>query len=98
MACIYLSLADGYKKAVEELEALIGKPIPCIHIVGGGSKDWYLNELTASATGKTVYAGPTEATALGNILAQMLANRAFSSVPEARKAVAGSFAVTKICK
>lgn len=98
MACIYLSLADGYKKAVEELEALIGKPIPCIHIVGGGSKDWYLNELTASATGKTVYAGPTEATALGNILAQMLANRVFSSVPEARKAVAGSFAVTKICK
>ena len=57
-----------------------------------------MNELTASATGKTVYAGPTEATALGNILAQMLANRAFSSVPEARKAVAGSFAVTKICK
>lgn len=96
MACIYRSLAAGYRRAVEELEALTGKPVPCIHIVGGGSKDWYLNELTASETGKTVYAGPAEATALGNILAQMLAAGVFSTVEEARCAVARSFSVKEI--
>ena len=96
MACIYRSLAAGYRRAVEELETLTGKPVPCIHIVGGGSKDWYLNELTASETGKTVYAGPAEATALGNILAQMLAAGVFSTVEEARCAVARSFSVERI--
>ena len=96
MACIYRSLSAGYRLAVEELEALTGKPVPCIHIVGGGSKDWYLNELTASETGKTVYAGPAEATALGNILAQMLAAGIFPSVEEARRCVAKSFSVKEI--
>ena len=96
MACIYRSLAAGYRRAVEELEVLTGKPVPCIHIVGGGSKDWYLNELTASETGKTVYAGPAEATALGNILAQMLAAGVFSTVEQARRAVAQSFSVKEI--
>ena len=96
MACIYRSLAAGYRRAVKELEVLTGKPVPCIHIVGGGSKDWYLNELTASETGKTVYAGPAEATALGNILAQMLAAGVFSTVEQARRAVAQSFSVKEI--
>ena len=96
MACIYRSLAAGYRLAVEELETLTGKPVPCIHIVGGGSKDWYLNELTAAETGKTVYAGPTEATALGNILAQMLTAGIFSGVEEARRYVAQSFAIKEI--
>ncbi|HIQ58434.1 MAG TPA: rhamnulokinase [Candidatus Merdivicinus intestinavium] len=96
MACIYRSLADGYRKAVREMEDVVGIPVPCIHIVGGGSKDWYLNELTARATGKTVYAGPSEATALGNILAQMIAAGQYSTITEARRAVADSFAVKKI--
>lgn len=96
MLCIYRSLAYGYRKAVEELESLTGKVVPCIHIVGGGSKDWYLNRLTADVTGKTVCVGPTEATALGNVLAQMLAAGIFTSVKEARQAVAASFAVETI--
>ncbi len=96
MACIYRSLAEGYRKAVREMEEVVGVQVPCIHIVGGGSKDWYLNQLTAEFTGKTVYAGPAEATALGNILAQMLAEGIYSSVEEARKAVGESFAVRKI--
>ncbi len=96
MACIYQSLAEGYRKAVREMEEVVGISVPCIHIVGGGSKDWYLNELTAKATGKTVYAGPSEATALGNILAQMIAAGIYSGADEARKAVAKSFAVKEI--
>ena len=96
MACIYRSLAEGYKKAVEEMERVVGIPVPCIHIVGGGSKDWYLNQLTAEFTGKTVYTGPSEATALGNILAQLLAGGVFPGVDEARKAVAESFNVKEI--
>ena len=96
MACIYRSLAEGYRKAVREMEEVVGTEVPCIHIVGGGSKDWYLNQLTAEFTGKTVYAGPAEATALGNILAQMLAVGIYASVEEARKAVGESFAVRKI--
>ena len=96
MACIYRSLAEGYRKAVREMEEVVGIHVPCIHIVGGGSKDWYLNELTAEYTGKTVYAGPSEATALGNILAQMIAAGQYGSVEEARKAVADSFAVKRI--
>lgn len=96
MACIYRSLAEGYRKAVREMEEVVGIYVPCIHIVGGGSKDWYLNELTAEYTGKTVYAGPSEATALGNILAQMIAAGQYGSVEEARKAVADSFAVRRI--
>ncbi|MDR2746225.1 MAG: rhamnulokinase [Treponema sp.] len=69
--CIYLSLASSYKKAVDDLEAITGKKYPVISIIGGGSKDAYLNSLTARYTGKEIHAGPSEATALGNILLQM---------------------------
>ena len=96
MACIYQSLAEAYRKAVREMEEVVEISVPCIHIVGGGSKDWYLNELTAKVTGKTVYSGPSEATALGNILAQMIAAGEYSGVEDARKAVAASFAVKEI--
>ena len=61
--------------------------------MGGGSQDDYLNQLTANVTGKTVYAGPTEATAIGNILCQMMADGVLSSVEEARKAVKESFPI-----
>jgi rhamnulokinase len=69
--CIYTSLAKCYKVAIEDLEHVTGKKYPSISIIGGGSKDGYLNALTAEYTGKPVYAGPTEATAIGNILLQM---------------------------
>jgi rhamnulokinase len=69
--CIYLSLASSYKKAVDDLEAITGKKYPAISIIGGGSKDGYLNDLTARYTGKEIHAGPSEATAIGNILLQM---------------------------
>ena len=90
---VYQSLADCYKKSLSNLEAMTGKTYPAINIIGGGANAEYLNQLTANATGKTVYAGPTEATAIGNIVCQMLACGEFSSVREARSSVFDSFAV-----
>ena len=70
---VYTSLAKCYKNAIIDLEKITGINYPAISIIGGGSKDSYLNTLTAKYTGKTVFAGPTEATAIGNILLQMQA-------------------------
>jgi rhamnulokinase len=70
---VYTSLAQCYKTAIDDLERITGIKYPSISIIGGGSKDSYLNTLTAKYTGKTVFAGPSEATAVGNILLQMQA-------------------------
>lgn len=90
---VYQSLADCYKKSLRNLEAMTGKTYPAVNIVGGGANADYLNQLTANATGKTVYAGPTEATAIGNIVCQMLACGDLPSVTEARACIFDSFAV-----
>jgi rhamnulokinase len=84
--CIYLSLASSYKKAVDDLEAITGKKYPAISIIGGGSKDAYLNGLTARYTGKEIHAGPPEATAIGNILLQMR----YAGEAKPRKGFAGT--------
>ncbi len=89
-AVIYNSLAKYYKKTVEELEDVTGITFSSIHIVGGGSKAEYLNKLTACYTGKTVYAGPGEATAIGNIMVQMIANNELDSLTKARKCIMNS--------
>jgi len=68
---VYTSLATCYKTAILDLEKVTGKIYPSISVIGGGSKDGYLNALTSKYTGKTVYAGPAEATAVGNMLLQM---------------------------
>lgn len=70
---VYYSLANSYAKVVSEIESVTGEAVDCIQIVGGGSKDIYLNELTRKLTGKEVLTGPIEATALGNLKAQMIA-------------------------
>ena len=67
----YVSLADGYRKAIGDLERNTGKTYPAIYIVGGGAKNTYLNALTEAATGKRVIALPIEATAIGNLKVQM---------------------------
>lgn len=84
------SLADGYRRTVEGLEQMTGHPLDVIHIVGGGSKDDFLNRLTAKATGKKVLAGPSEATAMGNLLVQMLRRGEFESLAAARAAISRS--------
>lgn len=66
---VYQSLAICYKKAIDNLEGIAGKTYNSIHIIGGGSNATYLNQLTANATGKKIYAGPSEASVLGNMLA-----------------------------
>ena len=90
---IYNSLAKCYGDTVEEIEAITGKKYSTIYVVGGGSNAGYLNELTAKYTGRKVSAGPSEATAIGNVIVQMLHGGVFASLPEARTCVKESFDV-----
>ena len=77
----------------EEIEEITGKSYEAINIVGGGANADYLSQLTANSTGQTVYAGPTEATALGNLVAQMIWAGEYQSLEDARRAIFESFAV-----
>lgn len=90
-AVIYNSLAKCYSKTLAEIEGITGKWFDSIHIVGGGSNAEYLNQLTALATGKTVYAGPAEATAIGNLSAQMIAEGELKDLVDARNCIYKSF-------
>ena len=92
-AVVYRSLADCYDRSIRDLESMTGQTYEAINIVGGGANADYLNRLTANATGKTVYAGPTEATAIGNVSAQMLALGDFATVADVRSCIFDSFAV-----
>lgn len=94
--CIYHSLAKSYRERVSELETLEGRTLGSLHIIGGGCQDRMLNALTAAALNKEVYAGPVEATAIGNLVCQMIAGGVFKDLSEARECVAASFAVTKV--
>jgi rhamnulokinase len=88
---IFESLATTYGTVLENLETLIGRRINRIHIVGGGSRNELLNQLAADATGRTVIAGPAEATAAGNVLVQAIGAGIVSGVTEAREIVRRSF-------
>ncbi|MCR4727289.1 MAG: rhamnulokinase [Lachnospiraceae bacterium] len=90
---IYRSLAICYKNTVEELEEISGQKYNVINVVGGGANADYLNRLTALMTGRKVYAGPTEATAIGNLLAQMLEAGEVKNLQDARTLVFDSFEV-----
>ena len=85
--CVYDSLALFYKAVIEELETLTGKHIERIIIIGGGSKNNLLNKITAELTGKTVVTGPVEASALGNIISQLIAMNVVSDIQQARELV-----------
>jgi rhamnulokinase len=89
------SLAFKYRVVLELLEDVTGGRFDAIRIVGGGSRNRLLNQFTADATGRTVIAGPVEATALGNIAMQMLATGAVSSLDEARGIIERSFPVER---
>ncbi len=96
MQCVYASLAACYAKMIANLAKLTGKTYTSINIVGGGSKDGYLNALTAQATGLEVFAGPTEGTAIGNLVVQFIAGGEFTDLAEARAAIARSFDVSRV--
>ena len=89
--CIYESLALKYRYTVETIQELRGKKATVINVVGGGTKDRFLSQMTADACGLDVTAGPEEATAIGNLMAQAMAAGEIASLSEARQVVANSF-------
>lgn len=91
MQSIYAGLSTAYARSVKLLSEITGQTIECIHIVGGGSKDDYLDDLTAKACSIPVLTGPTECSVLGNILSQMICEGVFTDIVGARRAVAESF-------
>ncbi|MBU8571243.1 rhamnulokinase [Bacillus subtilis] len=91
--CIYSNLAIIYAIAIKELETITEKPIKQFHIIGGGARNDFLNQLTADMSGKAVHAGPIEATATGNLLMQMIAAKEIKDIKEARQVVRNSFPI-----
>ena len=93
MQCVYTSLALCYREAAQEIAQITGETYDTICIVGGGCQDEYLNERTARACGMRVSAGPIEATAIGNVMVQLIAKGDFTDVADARACVKRSFDV-----
>ncbi|MEJ5260692.1 MAG: rhamnulokinase family protein [Anaerohalosphaeraceae bacterium] len=87
------SLAARYRQVLDWLEELLGRPIEVLHIVGGGTQNELLNQLTADAAGKRVLTGPVEATVLGNVLMQARAGGRIRSLEEGRQIIRRSFAI-----
>ncbi|MCM3787275.1 rhamnulokinase [Domibacillus indicus] len=90
-ACVYDNLAIIYAIAIRDLEEMTGQRIDRLHIVGGGANNKLLNQLTANVSGRTVYAGPSEATAVGNLMMQMIASKELGSLQEGRELIRASF-------
>ncbi|WP_160720554.1 rhamnulokinase [Bacillus sp. USDA818B3_A] len=93
--CVYDSLAVSYQDAVNEIEEIFEKRFEKINVIGGGCQNEMLNQLVADVTKKEVYAGPVEATAIGNIVAQLMALDEIQDIKEARLIVKNSFEVKK---
>jgi sugar (pentulose or hexulose) kinase len=89
------SLAVKYAQVLENIERVSGVTIEKIHIVGGGSQNTLLNQFAADATSKQVIAGPVEATVLGNILVQAVADKAITDIHQGRKLIADTFDLKK---
>lgn len=94
MRCIYESLALKYRLTFEKIQSCTGKAYGQIHMVGGGTKDGLLCQMTANSCGVPVLAGPIEATVLGNLAVQFIACGAIASIRQARKIIAQSETVT----
>lgn len=86
--CIYESLAMKYRLALEQISECTGKKFDVLHLMGGGTKDGFLCELTSQSLGIPVIAGPVEATALGNIVLQLIALGEIESIEEGRRIIA----------
>ena len=85
--CLFLSLAERYRDAIAGLNGMLQEPLKRLHIIGGGSQNALLNQMTANALGIPVWAGPVEATAMGNILVQTMAAGELSGIAEIREVV-----------
>ena len=91
LRCIFDSLALKYRVAIERIEAMLGRRLEVIHVVGGGSQNRLLCQLTADAAGRPVIAGPVEAAAIGNAVVQAMALGHLGSLAEAREVIQYSF-------
>ncbi len=89
--CVLDSLAMKFKQTLEEAEVLSGRRLNQIHMVGGGIQNTLLCQLTSNATSRLVIAGPTEATAIGNIMMQAMAHREVRDIAQIRQVVIDSF-------
>ncbi len=92
---ILASLAFKYRMVFDRLNQISGKPVRRIHIIGGGSRNRILNQFTANATGLPVFAGPSEATSVGNMLVQAMGLGIFDSLGRIRRVVRNSFEVIR---
>ncbi|MEL9939674.1 MAG: rhamnulokinase family protein [Ignisphaera sp.] len=90
---VFESLALKYRLVFEQAEDLLGRRLKGINIFGGGSRNWFLNQLTADFTNKVVYAGPEEATSIGNVLLQVAGLGIIKSLKELREYVRNSYKV-----
>jgi len=89
------SLAGLYAESIEELEDVTGRPVKQLHIIGGGAQNTLLCELTAAAAGIPVFAGPVEATAIGNILVQAISMGEIESIEKGRELIRESYPIQK---
>jgi len=89
--CVFESLALAYRECLETIQHLTGRTIDCVHVVGGGVQNRLLCQMTADACGVPVYAGPVEATAVGNVLIQAIALGAVADVAAGREIVRAAF-------
>jgi rhamnulokinase len=85
------SLALCYARTLDQMEMVLNRSVEVLHLVGGGTKNQMLNELTAAAVGRPVEAGPVEATAVGNLLVQAMGRGQLADLRELRQVVANSF-------
>jgi rhamnulokinase/L-fuculokinase len=90
MRTIYESLAFKYRYTLEKFINLTGNPVERLHIIGGGSQNGLLNQMTANAIGRVVIAGPTEATAIGNALVQLITLGELSTIQDGRELLSRS--------
>ncbi len=93
---IYNNLARYYDVSLKALEEVTGEKYDTLNIIGGGSKNMLLNELTASYTGKQIITGPTEGTAIGNLMMQMVGGGDIQNVAEGREIIARSFDIAQL--
>ena len=93
---IYNNLARYYDVSLKALEEVTGEKYETLNIIGGGSKNGFLNELTAKYTGKKIITGPTEGTAIGNLMMQMVGGGDIADVAEGRRIVKASFDIAEL--
>ena len=91
--CIFESLALKYKNVLDKFRSLAPFPIERLHIIGGGAKNRLLNQFTANSTGVTVVAGPSEGTAIGNIMLQARAAGCVNSLQEMRDMISDAIEI-----